>query len=83
MGMPAPKRGQTTSWRDFIGAHMDVLAGADVFTAEVLTWRGLVTYYVLFFRHLESRRVSACGHHQTSSCFSRTLAAQPINRDTP
>jgi hypothetical protein len=58
---PAPKRGQTTSWRDFIAAHMDVLAGADFFTVEVLTWRGLVTYYVLFFLHLESRRVSVAG----------------------
>jgi putative transposase len=28
---------------------------------EVLTWRGLVTYYVLFFIHLESRRVSVAG----------------------
>jgi hypothetical protein len=27
---------------------MDVLAG-DFFSVEVLTWRGLVTYYVLFF----------------------------------
>jgi hypothetical protein len=35
---------------------MDVLAGTDFFTVEVLTWRGLVTYYVLFFIHLESRR---------------------------
>jgi hypothetical protein len=35
-------------------AHMDALA-ADVFTLEVLTWRGWVTYYVLFFLHLESR----------------------------
>jgi hypothetical protein len=26
-----------------------VLAGLDFFTVEVLTWRGLVTYYVLFF----------------------------------
>lgn len=26
-----------------------------------LTWRGLVTYYVLFFLHLESRRVSVAG----------------------
>src|SRR5712691_4659394 len=34
---PAPKRSQTTSWRDFISAHMDVLAGADFFTVEVLT----------------------------------------------
>ena len=36
---------------------MDVLAGTDFFTVEVLTWRGLVTYYVLFFIELESRRV--------------------------
>ena len=31
---------------------MSVLAGTDFFTAEVLTWRGLATYYVLFFLHL-------------------------------
>ena len=35
---------------------MAVLAGTDFFTVEVLTLRGLVTYYVLFFIHLESRR---------------------------
>jgi putative transposase len=58
---PAPKRSRTTSWKDFISAHMDVLAGTDFFTVEVLTWRGLVTYYVLFFLHLESRRVSVAG----------------------
>ena len=58
---PAPKRSQTTSWKDFIAAHKDVLAGADFFTVEVLSWRGLVTYYVLFFLHLESRRVSVAG----------------------
>jgi len=28
---------------------------------EVLTWRGLVTYYVLFFIHLGSRRISIAG----------------------
>lgn len=52
---PAPKRSQVTSWKDFLAAHMDVLAGCDFFTVEVLSWRGLVTYYVLFFLHLESR----------------------------
>ena len=31
------------------------------FTVEVLTWRGLITYYVLFIIHLESRRVSLAG----------------------
>ena len=55
---PVPERRKTTTWRDFIRRHMDVLAGTDFFTVEVLTWRGLVTYYVLFFIHLDSRRVS-------------------------
>jgi hypothetical protein len=38
-----------------------VLAGTDFFTVEVLTLRGLVTYYVLFFVHLESRKVDIAG----------------------
>jgi putative transposase len=58
---PAPKRSQTTTWKEFIRSHMAVLAGIDFFTAEVVTWHGLVTYYVLFFIHLESRRVSLAG----------------------
>jgi transposase InsO family protein len=58
---PAPKRSQNTTWREFIQRHLAVLAGIDFFTVEVLSWRGLVTYYVLFFIHLESRRVSLAG----------------------
>jgi len=45
----------------FIRTHLALLAGTDVFTAEVLTLRGLVTYYVLFFIHLGSRRVGIAG----------------------
>jgi putative transposase len=65
---PAPKRSQKTTWKDFIASHMAVLAGADFFTVEVLTWRGLATYYVLFFIHLETRRISLAGltRHPTS-----------------
>jgi putative transposase len=65
---PAPKRRQNTTWKDFIASHMAVLAGTDFFTVEVLTWRGLATYYVLFVIHLESRRVSLAGltRHPTS-----------------
>jgi transposase InsO family protein len=59
--LPAPVRKRTTTWADFIRAHMAVLAGTDFFTVEVLTLRGLVTYYVLFFIHLESRRVEVAG----------------------
>ena len=58
---PAPERKRTTTWAEFIRAHLALLAGTDFFTVEVLTWRGLVTYYVLFFIHLESRRVDIAG----------------------
>jgi hypothetical protein len=40
---------------------MAVLAGIDFFAVEVLTWHGLQTYYVLFFLHLEARRVTLAG----------------------
>jgi len=39
---PAPKRKQTTSWKDFIRAHMAVLVATDFFTVEVLTLRARV-----------------------------------------
>jgi hypothetical protein len=58
---PAPERRRTTTWSAFIRTHLALLAGTDFFTAEVFTLRGLVTYYVLFFIHLESRRVDIAG----------------------
>jgi hypothetical protein len=58
---PAPERKRTTTWPTFIRTHLALLAGTDFFTAEVLTLRGLATYYVLFFIHLESRRVDIAG----------------------
>jgi hypothetical protein len=58
---PAPERKRKTTWAEFIRAHMTVLAGTDFFTVEVLTLRGLVTYYVLFFIHLDSRKVEVSG----------------------
>ena len=47
--------------KSFIRAHMAVVAATDFFTVEVLTLRGLMTYYVLFFIHLESRKISVAG----------------------
>jgi hypothetical protein len=58
---PAPERKRTTTWAAFIRTHLELLAGTDFFTAEVLTLRGLVTYYVLLFIRLESRRVDIAG----------------------
>jgi putative transposase len=59
--VPAPERKHTTTWKDFIRAHLEVLARTDFFTVEVLTLRGLVNFYVLFFMHLETRNVDVAG----------------------
>jgi hypothetical protein len=40
---PVPER--PTSWQTFLQAHWGAIAGADFFTTEVWTWRGLVTYF--------------------------------------
>jgi len=56
---PAPRR--PTSWRTFLRAHADVIAGVDFFTTEVWTTRGLVTYYVLFVIHHATRTVHVAG----------------------
>jgi putative transposase len=58
---PTPARKKRTTWKEFIGTHMDVLVATDFFTAEVWTWGGLITYYVLFFIHLGSRQVHVAG----------------------
>jgi hypothetical protein len=70
---PAPKRSQSTSWKDFIGVHMAVLAGTDFLTVEVLTWSGFVTYYVLFFLHLDTRRITLTGitRHPTETWMTQ------------
>jgi hypothetical protein len=42
-------------------AHWDSIAATDFFTVEVLTLRGLVTYYILFVLDLASRTVKIAG----------------------
>jgi transposase len=56
---PVPER--PTSWQTFLRAHWGAIAGADFFTTEVWTWRGLVTYYTVFVIDLASRRVRILG----------------------
>ncbi len=46
---------------ELIRSHRDVLVGVDFFTTEVLTLKGLTTYYVRFFTHLETRQVNLAG----------------------
>jgi len=59
--LPAPERKKTTTWREFIRSHRDLLVATDFFTAEVWTRSGLVTYYILFFIQVGSRTVHIAG----------------------
>jgi homeodomain-containing protein/integrase-like protein len=58
---PVPSRTQDTTWATFIKSHQKVIAACDFFTTEVITPSGLMTYYVLFFIHLGSRRIHIAG----------------------
>jgi putative transposase len=59
---PAPQRRKAgMQWREFLKLHWEVLAATDFFTVEVVTWHGLVTYYVLIVMELVTRRVQIAG----------------------
>jgi transposase InsO family protein len=61
-GIPtAPDRKTTTTWREFIRTHMEMLWATDFFSTEVWTFGGLVTFYVLFFIKLDTREVRIAG----------------------
>jgi putative transposase len=69
---PVPER--PTSWQTFLRAHWGAIAGADFFTTEVWTWRGLVTYYTVFVIDLASRRVQIVGSTPHPHVFMRQVA---------
>src|SRR5262245_5423691 len=76
---PAPQRRQGgMSWAQFLKQHWEVLAATDVFTVEVATWHGLVTYYVFVVMELATRRVEIAGitPHPTAA-FMQQCARQP------
>jgi hypothetical protein len=60
---PAPDR--PSSWRTFLRANWGEIVGADFFTTEVWTPRGLLTYYTFFVLDLRSRRVHVAGSTPT------------------
>ena len=58
---PAPDRKRQSTWKSFLNAHWDVLASVDFTTITVWTKSGLITYYLLFFMELGTRRVHLAG----------------------
>jgi len=60
-GLPPVPNRKGPSWKQFLQAHLEVTWATDFFTEEVWTLGGLVTFYVLFFIHLGTRRVWLAG----------------------
>lgn len=58
---PSPNRIADDSWAKFIRIHLAVTVATDFLTQEVITARGYVTYYILFFIRLDTRRVHVAG----------------------
>ena len=50
-----------TPWRTFLTAHWETVAATDFFAVEVVTFRRLVTYYVLVVIEVSSRKVHVAG----------------------
>jgi transposase InsO family protein len=71
---PVPER--PMSWQTLLRAHWGAIAGADFFTTEVWTWRGLVTYYTVFVIDLASRRVDIVG----STAYPDALFMSQVGR---
>ena len=53
--------GRRTTWKAFLSAHWGAIVATDFFTVEVVTWRGLVRYFVLFVIDLKTRRIEVAG----------------------
>jgi len=66
---PAPERGKTVTWREFIRSHLDVLVAAGFFNSEMWSWFGLAMSCLLSFIHFS--------HHQVQSA-SATLPQQML-----
>src|SRR5579872_214444 len=58
---PAPERRRTTTWKEFLKQHWDLIVATDFFTVEVWTRRGLQRFVVLFFIELSTRKIEIAG----------------------
>jgi putative transposase len=76
---PGPKRGAGT-WSDFVRRHAATLWACDFFSKKVWTSGGLVDVFVLFFIHVQTRRVHVAG--LTTNPDSAWMMQQAISVST-
>lgn len=71
----APERKRQTTWAEFSRRHKEVLWATDFFAAEVWSATGLVTVYVFFFIHLQTRKVVLGGMtHALNEAWIKQIA---------
>ncbi len=58
---PAPERGRQMRWSTFLKAHWGAISRMDFFMVEVVSFRSLIRYFVLFVIDLKTRRVEIAG----------------------
>jgi transposase InsO family protein len=58
---PAPERSRTTTWKEFLTRHWELIVATDFFTVDVWTRRGLARFIILFFIDLSTRKVEIAG----------------------
>jgi hypothetical protein len=77
---PAPQRDGHTRWSTFLNAHWECLTATDFLSVEVFTFKGLITYYFLFFIDIASRKVHVAGitPHPDNAWRHRSRAMSPI-----
>ena len=56
---PAPERKKTTTWREFIRPHMDILMATDFFTSAVWSWLRRLIAFLRCFLHGDPPQVHA------------------------
>ena len=65
---PSPERDAHTRWSTFMKAHWECFTATDFLSVEVLTPKGLITHYILFFIDIVTPRKSVLffGHYEVS-----------------
>ena len=82
---PAPKRKKTTTWREFVRFHLEVLRATDFFNSEVWNWFGLLISSCLSFLHFSRPQGHAVGmllHRQLPGMQSVLMKSRTLRAYT-
>jgi transposase InsO family protein len=76
---PAGRR--PMAWKTFLKAHWGAIAATGFFTVEVVTWRGLVRYFVLFVIDPKTRGIEIAGISSSPNGIWMSQVARSLTDD--